>query len=89
MLQSQATICNDFKTVQAIVAESRIEIYFVRSVQAKKPSTQVAKTTCYTLQPTCNLSRNAIAAHKLQRKLHCVTLAAEPGFTFCNYYRDV
>ena len=53
--------CNDSKNVFAIVAKSRTELCFLQSLQAKKVARQVAKRACWTLQRTCNLSRNPTA----------------------------
>ena len=75
-LQPLAATCNVQKNILAMVAKSRTNLYFVQSLQAQKDAKKFAKRTCYTLQPTCNLSCNAIQ-HKLQRNLHLVTPAVE------------
>ena len=75
-LQSRAATCKSFKRIHAIVSESRTELYFVQSLQAQKKLRYVAKRPCYMLQ------------HKLQRKLHRVTLVEELCSAFYNNCRD-
>ena len=53
-LQSGAATCNCFKTVHAIVAESRTELYLVNALQPPKGARQVAERACYTLKPNWN-----------------------------------
>ena len=51
----------------------RPKLYFVQSLQGQKVARQVAERVCYTLQPTCNLSRNAIAAQVARKIVSCYT----------------
>ena len=45
-----------------------------------KVARQFAKRTCYTLQPTCNLSRNAIATQVAKKIAPCNTSSRAPFY---------
>ena len=63
----------------------------IQLLQKVEPSStvarQVVKRECYTLQPTCNLSRNVIVI-QIAKKLRGVTLTVELDSTFCKDCRD-
>ena len=82
-----AITSNNLKSIQSkfhvIVAESGTEIYSVQFLQAERVARQVAKG--YVTH--CNLPATCLAKtlqHKLQRKLHRVTLAVKLDSTSCN-----
>ena len=75
-LQSRAATCNRFKTIHVIIAESRTELYFVIFASPKNLREKLQKGHVTRCNPpaTCLIT---LLQHKLQRKLHHVTLAAE------------
>ena len=71
-VQSPAAIYNLFKTnslqsLQKIEPNSNL----CDCCKCKKVARQVARRACYTLQPTCNFSSNAIATHVAKKIAPC------------------
>ena len=56
-----------------LIAESRIELYFVQSLQLQKVAEQIAKRAYCTLQPPRNLSRETNAKQIARKTVQCNT----------------